>query len=483
MRRRRSNPPPRQRYQPHQSLPGDDGPEPPARGPTIPPRTPSPTPSEAAREEESRREEFLREEALRSQCRGRRRQEAQEQLARMETIARQSEEVAQARAEGRPADFSGIAEVDPDTLELDARDPEWVHNLLEDDVEDIEMREWRPLERAVPSAPANKRASTQLDTPRSKKNRSQPNSSTSGTENSPVGSGDRQSRRSRTNEAAGTAALSRRRESPSPLRPRNQGIQSVGSPRSSPPKSRARKRVSLFERPWNQREYSPSYLANASARVLRHLYGRPKEGYRNSGVLYNGGLELIVTDPRVDPPARSCFACWEKGHNSNRCPNPDPGEYCRNCGRREVVVTNCPRCSKRHARFLAERMGAQRPDSVTGPRPSPVGPSQQPSTSTVTSPGRNLELRPASDRSREAPGRYARSPDPGLGNHPATRISRRTGPSSARLNRNIPPLEDQVTLLAYATEVVAHLPPDRQAEILVGMFVPQAPTSEEPNGP
>lgn len=58
-----------------------------------------------------------------------------------------------------------------------------------------------------------------------------------------------------------------------------------------------------------------------------------------------GNLEIIPTDPNVDPPFRACFNCWQKDHQLMFCPGP-MNQFCENCGRRNVAMSECPRCEK-----------------------------------------------------------------------------------------------------------------------------------------
>ncbi|XP_043470191.1 uncharacterized protein LOC122503635 [Leptopilina heterotoma] len=69
-----------------------------------------------------------------------------------------------------------------------------------------------------------------------------------------------------------------------------------------------------------------------------------------------GGLDIIPTDPRVDPPPGVCHNCWCRGHGVNRCRAPRI-EMCNNCGRREVVLMNCPRCSRVHKLDMRRKYG------------------------------------------------------------------------------------------------------------------------------
>ncbi|XP_051172562.1 uncharacterized protein LOC127288898 [Leptopilina boulardi] len=81
-----------------------------------------------------------------------------------------------------------------------------------------------------------------------------------------------------------------------------------------------------------------------------------------AGIMFKG-LDPILTDPRLDPPMRSCFNCWKRGHRLSDCPK-EWADFCKNCGRREVTLNTCPRCSRVHAEFLSQR------DGTSSSRPS-----------------------------------------------------------------------------------------------------------------
>ncbi|KAL7304507.1 hypothetical protein TKK_0003298 [Trichogramma kaykai] len=73
------------------------------------------------------------------------------------------------------------------------------------------------------------------------------------------------------------------------------------------------------------------------------------------GIMF-GQLDGIPTEPYLDPPMGSCFACWARGHRARDCPR-SPGQqhrYCANCGRRDRVLRNCERCSRRWSEIEAE---------------------------------------------------------------------------------------------------------------------------------
>ncbi|CAB0043648.1 unnamed protein product [Trichogramma brassicae] len=72
------------------------------------------------------------------------------------------------------------------------------------------------------------------------------------------------------------------------------------------------------------------------------------------GVMF-GRLNGIPTEPYLDPPMGSCFACWSQGHRARECPQPqEQHQYCVNCGRRDRVLRNCERCSRRWSEIEAE---------------------------------------------------------------------------------------------------------------------------------
>ncbi|CAB0032850.1 unnamed protein product [Trichogramma brassicae] len=69
------------------------------------------------------------------------------------------------------------------------------------------------------------------------------------------------------------------------------------------------------------------------------------------GTLF-GNLEPIPTNPRIDPPPRVCYNCWQPGHPKRSCPRPCVARFCANCGRRDEDVETCPRCCQRHKLWL-----------------------------------------------------------------------------------------------------------------------------------
>ncbi|KAJ8683402.1 hypothetical protein QAD02_019194 [Eretmocerus hayati] len=71
------------------------------------------------------------------------------------------------------------------------------------------------------------------------------------------------------------------------------------------------------------------------------------------GVIFKD-LDPIPTDPTIDPPPKTCYNCWQKGHSQRTCPRPKVGRFCNNCGRRNVEINTCPRCKRRNAEYLSE---------------------------------------------------------------------------------------------------------------------------------
>ncbi|XP_043482018.1 uncharacterized protein LOC122511053 [Leptopilina heterotoma] len=69
-----------------------------------------------------------------------------------------------------------------------------------------------------------------------------------------------------------------------------------------------------------------------------------------------GGLDPIPTVPRLDPPPGVCHNCWRKGHEVPKCPSK-LAKFCKNCGRREVILTDCPRCARVNRLIMEERFG------------------------------------------------------------------------------------------------------------------------------
>lgn len=67
---------------------------------------------------------------------------------------------------------------------------------------------------------------------------------------------------------------------------------------------------------------------------------------RTTGVLFKG-LKPIPFDPSIDPPSNACFNCWVQGHTRRTCPKEIiAGDLCHNCGRLDVIMSNCPRCAE-----------------------------------------------------------------------------------------------------------------------------------------
>ncbi|XP_043470590.1 cardiomyopathy-associated protein 5-like [Leptopilina heterotoma] len=87
--------------------------------------------------------------------------------------------------------------------------------------------------------------------------------------------------------------------------------------------------------PRAQRSHSPQ--PGPPVRRAVETGTRPKEPHRNSR--------------KPDPPPFCCFNCWERGHRVVDCPHPIRHQFCRNCGRRETTIRNCPRCAEAYHRF------------------------------------------------------------------------------------------------------------------------------------
>ncbi|OXU29053.1 hypothetical protein TSAR_015168 [Trichomalopsis sarcophagae] len=83
-----------------------------------------------------------------------------------------------------------------------------------------------------------------------------------------------------------------------------------------------------------------------------------KHSKRVRGIRYDG-LDFVPLNPKLDPPPHRCFSCWERGHLSRTCMNPLISLFCRNCGRRDVDLEDCPRCSRAHRRESAKKDTAE----------------------------------------------------------------------------------------------------------------------------
>ena len=78
-------------------------------------------------------------------------------------------------------------------------------------------------------------------------------------------------------------------------------------------------------------------------------------GFRLRGAQF-GELNRIPQDPRIDPPPRKCFRCWEGNHSQRRCPRREdiPDNFCYNCGRQGRSMVTCERCCEAHTRHLKQ---------------------------------------------------------------------------------------------------------------------------------
>ncbi|XP_043469787.1 uncharacterized protein LOC122503348 [Leptopilina heterotoma] len=89
----------------------------------------------------------------------------------------------------------------------------------------------------------------------------------------------------------------------------------------------------------------------------KHQYGEtgatPTRPIIKSGRMF-GSLDQIATDPDLDPPHGSCFNCWEKKHHLKDCPD-QLNTFCRNCGRRNVLIDSCPRCARVFPKWLRRK--------------------------------------------------------------------------------------------------------------------------------
>ena len=111
---------------------------------------------------------------------------------------------------------------------------------------------------------------------------------------------------------------------------------------ASPPSDSENRRAWSREREPMARESRPR------AQLSRGL-GAPS--VRLEGVKF-GNLTPIPTDARVDPPAYTCFNCWQEGHCAMQCQRPRVRNFCYNCGRSGVDMTVCPRCSAAYRRMV-----------------------------------------------------------------------------------------------------------------------------------
>ena len=69
----------------------------------------------------------------------------------------------------------------------------------------------------------------------------------------------------------------------------------------------------------------------------------------------------------MDPDGDPCFNCWARGHM--RFIRREPRRlFCFNCGRRNVAMRNCPRCSDEHLSYLRGSTA----DTTAGPSTAPT---------------------------------------------------------------------------------------------------------------
>lgn len=98
--------------------------------------------------------------------------------------------------------------------------------------------------------------------------------------------------------------------------------------------------------------------SSTPARPLLELSSAERSFYKYSSRLHGirySKLDYVPLDPNLDPPPYRCFSCWERGHMSRACTFPLIALFCRNCGRRDVDLENCPRCSRAYRRELDKR--------------------------------------------------------------------------------------------------------------------------------
>ncbi|XP_014208103.1 uncharacterized protein LOC106639154 [Copidosoma floridanum] len=79
----------------------------------------------------------------------------------------------------------------------------------------------------------------------------------------------------------------------------------------------------------------------------------PQQRVRIRGVLFRV-IDQVPNDPKIDPPPRACFNCWKVGHVFTDCPLPQR-YMCPNCGRREVDLLSCPRCSRTYIEWMEDK--------------------------------------------------------------------------------------------------------------------------------
>ena len=193
----------------------------------------------------------------------------------------------------------------------------------------------------------------------------------------------------------------------------------------------------------------------------------------------------------MDPDGDRCFNCWARGHTRFTC-RELRRLFCFNCGRRNVTMRNCPRCSDEHLSYLRGRDQVRSGTHSGEVRPPPpaastaattAGPSTAPTTSRAF---HRSELSPAAASGRstteatttattvtELPTTVA-GPSPGMG-----RRRSRWDQAETATTPPVPPppavptpatnlgggISGPMTVLEYFASV-SHLPPDLQAVLL-----------------
>lgn len=57
----------------------------------------------------------------------------------------------------------------------------------------------------------------------------------------------------------------------------------------------------------------------------------------------------------LDPPnKKACFNCWRTNHLLRECYAKKRFSFCKNCGRRNVEIEDCPRCAKAYCEYIEE---------------------------------------------------------------------------------------------------------------------------------
>ena len=181
---------------------------------------------------------------------------------------------------------------------------------------------------------------------------------------------------------------------------------------------------------------------------------------KTSGIKF-GGLVRIPTDPALDPPPFTCFNCWGRGHPALRCPLPQQRVFCFNCGRRDVDLSQCPRCSEPHRRYIETEFAHERCAGEGPIYPRKEGPPQRPVNDVRNSQEERVAAateepsarrepamanprheEPRSSRSLEQPrrteSRYERTPERRQGQSPAVRNSPERRPERHREEYRLP---------------------------------------------